>query len=136
MTSTYADACSKQAPACYNSHQTNPGIRWRGTDRDSRSHIFATAPANNRSGQPKKDTQPARPIRSTASDFEEGSILMKIATNTFDVKNLCSRKLWELAESHSSDLDALGAIAEELQLRRHYLNELEQLLPPLQASRH
>jgi hypothetical protein len=61
---------------------------------------------------------------------------MKIATNTFDVKNLCSRKLWELAERNSSDLDALGAIAEELQLRRHYLNELEQLLPPLQVSRH
>lgn len=53
-----------------------------------------------------------------------------------DVKNLCSRKLWELAESHASDAEALGAIAEELQLRRHYLSELEQLLPPLKSQQH
>jgi hypothetical protein len=44
--------------------------------------------------------------------------------------------LWELAENHVSDIDALCAIAEELQLRRHYLSELEQLLPPLQSRRH
>lgn len=61
---------------------------------------------------------------------------MKIATTTFDVKNLCSRKLWELAESYASDAITLGAIAEELQLRRHYLNELEQLLPPLKSQQH
>lgn len=61
---------------------------------------------------------------------------MKTATTALDVKNLCSRKLWELAENHASDIDALCAIAEELQLRRHYLSELEQLLPPLQSRRH
>lgn len=63
---------------------------------------------------------------------------MKTATLTtaLDVKNLCSRKLWELAESHASDAAALGAIAEELQLRRHYLAELEQLLPPLRSRQH
>jgi hypothetical protein len=61
---------------------------------------------------------------------------MKMETNPLDVKNLCSRKLWELAEMHACDVDALGAIAEELQLRRHYLSELEQLLPPLLSHRH
>lgn len=61
---------------------------------------------------------------------------MKTATNTFDVKNLCSRKLWELASSQTFDNDALGAITEELQLRRHYLVELEQLLPELHSQRH
>lgn len=61
---------------------------------------------------------------------------MKLATNTVDVKNLCSRKLWELAESRAVAADALDAIAEELQLRRHYLSELEQLLPPLRSQQH
>lgn len=61
---------------------------------------------------------------------------MKTETTPFDVKNLCSRKLWELAESQAFDVDALCAIAEELQLRRHYLSELEQLLPPLLSRRH
>jgi hypothetical protein len=61
---------------------------------------------------------------------------MKQQITSVDVKNLCSRKLWELAESCSLDSDALGAIAEELQLRRHYLSELEQLLPPLKSQQH
>jgi len=61
---------------------------------------------------------------------------MKTACTQLDVKNLCSRKLWELAENHASDTDTLGAIAEELQLRRHYLSELEQLLPPVHARHH
>lgn len=61
---------------------------------------------------------------------------MKTATTTLDVKNLCSRKLWELAESHVSDRAALGVIAEELQRRRHYLAELEQLLPPQKSRQH
>lgn len=61
---------------------------------------------------------------------------MKPESIPLDVKNLCSRKLWELAESHLSDSDTLGAIAEELQLRRHYLDELEQLLPPVPARHH
>ncbi|HEY3699226.1 MAG TPA: hypothetical protein VGK97_07835 [Spongiibacteraceae bacterium] len=47
-----------------------------------------------------------------------------------DVKNLCSRKLWELATSTELDADEMRTIACELQLRRHYLHELEQLLPP------
>jgi len=61
---------------------------------------------------------------------------MKQEVIAVDVKNLCSRKLWELAESRSVDSGALYAIAEELQLRRHYLSELEQLLPPLKSQQH
>lgn len=61
---------------------------------------------------------------------------MKQQITSIDVKNLCSRKLWELAESSAADPDSLGAIAEELQLRRHYLSELEQLLPPLKSQHH
>jgi len=61
---------------------------------------------------------------------------MKQQITSIDVKNLCSRKLWELAESCTVDSDSLGAIAEELQLRRHYLNELEQLLPPVKSRQH
>jgi hypothetical protein len=61
---------------------------------------------------------------------------MKQGATAVDVKNLCSRKLWELAESRAVDSDALGAITEELQLRRHYLSELEQLLPPLKSQQH
>jgi hypothetical protein len=63
-------------------------------------------------------------------------ISMQQPATHVDVKNLCSRKLWELAESRSVDSRALYAIAEELQLRRHYLNELEQLLPPLKSQQH
>jgi len=54
---------------------------------------------------------------------------MKQQTQNLDVKNLCSRKLWELAASSEVDAQELRAIASELQLRRHYLNELENLLP-------
>lgn len=54
---------------------------------------------------------------------------------TLDVKNLCSRKLWELATSAELDADEMRTIAGELQLRRHYLHELEKLLP-LQTMRH
>lgn len=56
--------------------------------------------------------------------------------NELDVKNLCSRKLWELAASRSVDEAALRAIADELQLRRHYLTELERVLPPPPSQRH
>lgn len=55
---------------------------------------------------------------------------------TLDVKNLCSRKLWELASSDQIDADAMRTIASELQQRRHYLQELENLLPPPAAQQH
>jgi hypothetical protein len=54
---------------------------------------------------------------------------MKQQAQNLDVKNLCSRKLWELAASDDIDSQELRAIAGELQLRRHYLNELGRLLP-------
>ena len=44
-----------------------------------------------------------------------------------DVKNLCSRKLLELCASRSVAAAELHAVIDELQLRRHYLNELERL---------
>lgn len=53
-----------------------------------------------------------------------------------DVKNLCSRKLWELAASRSVDETELLAIADELQLRKHYLIELEQVLPSRHSQHH
>ena len=55
---------------------------------------------------------------------------------TLDVKNLCSRKLWELASSDEIDADAMRSIASELQQRRHYLQELENLLPPPTSQQH
>ena len=61
---------------------------------------------------------------------------MKSQITALDVKNLCSRKLWELAASDAVDAEELRAIASELQLRRHYLNELAQVLPPEPALRH
>ena len=54
---------------------------------------------------------------------------MKQQNQHLDVKNLCSRKLWELAANSEVDAQELRAIASELQLRRHYLNELKNLLP-------
>jgi hypothetical protein len=62
--------------------------------------------------------------------------IMKGQSTGLDVKNLCSRKLWELAASESIDAEELRAIASELQLRRHYLNELAQVLPPERALQH
>ena len=53
-----------------------------------------------------------------------------------DVKNLCSRKLWELASTAEIDAEEMRTIASELQLRRHYLHELEQLLPPHTSRQH
>ncbi|HET8710829.1 MAG TPA: hypothetical protein VFM32_05620 [Spongiibacteraceae bacterium] len=60
---------------------------------------------------------------------------MKTET-TIDVKNLCSRKLWELASSHEIDANEMRSIASELQLRRHYLSELEHLLTQPTTQRH
>lgn len=48
-------------------------------------------------------------------------------TTRIDVKNLCSRKLYELCASRAVARSELDAIIDELQLRRHYLNELERL---------
>lgn len=55
--------------------------------------------------------------------------------NRIDVKNLCSRKLLELCASRAVADAELNAVIDELQLRRHYLNELERLQSP-QATRH
>lgn len=55
--------------------------------------------------------------------------------NRIDVKNLCSRKLLELYASRAVADTELNAVIDELQLRRHYLNELERLQSP-QATRH
>ncbi len=52
-----------------------------------------------------------------------------------DVKNLCSRKLLELCAERAVGHSELDAIIDELQLRRHYLNELEQL-QPAKVTRH
>jgi hypothetical protein len=59
---------------------------------------------------------------------------MKQHQQSLDVKNLCSRKLWELAASNDISSQELRAIAGELQLRRHYLNELERILPAAQTQ--
>lgn len=59
----------------------------------------------------------------------------QIQTN-IDVKNLCSRKLLELCAKRTVGNAELGAIIDELQLRRHYLNELERLQPPARATQH
>ena len=53
---------------------------------------------------------------------------MKYEATNLNVKNLCSRKLWELASTRAVDDDELRAVARELQLRRHYLQELDHLL--------
>lgn len=43
----------------------------------------------------------------------------------FDVKNLCSRKLWELLlEQHRSSCQQVQLLEQELLQRRHYVNEL------------
>jgi hypothetical protein len=52
-----------------------------------------------------------------------------------DVKNLCSRKLYELYASRTVDAASLDAIIDELQTRRHYLTELERLQSQ-RATRH
>ena len=52
---------------------------------------------------------------------------MSRPTQQIDVKNLCSRKLYELCATSAVGNAELDAIIDELQLRRHYLTELEQL---------
>jgi len=60
---------------------------------------------------------------------------MKQQTQTIDVKNLCSRKLWELVANNEVGSQELVAIASELQLRRHYLQEIASVLPA-SSTRH
>lgn len=49
-------------------------------------------------------------------------------SNAINVKNLCSRKLWELLKNAEWQSRAEKfAIESELSGRRHYLRELEQL---------
>ena len=47
-------------------------------------------------------------------------------TTDIDVKNLCSRKLWELLRDHHTAGQARPAIEAELLARRHYVSELQQ----------
>jgi hypothetical protein len=63
----------------------------------------------------------------TSRGYKRGNMMNREATH-LNVKNLCSRKLWELAASRAVDGDQLRAVARELQLRRHYLQELENLM--------
>ncbi len=53
-----------------------------------------------------------------------------------DVKNLCSRKLLELAYNQAVDAEEMRSITIELQQRRHYLNELENLTQRTLSRRH
>lgn len=50
-------------------------------------------------------------------------------TNTIDVSNLCSRKLWELLKhNHSTSEQTQRFILEsELLKRSHYVSEIQQL---------
>ncbi|MGK0499065.1 MAG: hypothetical protein ACJAYG_000696 [Oceanicoccus sp.] len=50
---------------------------------------------------------------------------------TINVKNLCSRKLWELLHCSSKDKHQQHSLIEELQLRQHYLTELKDWRPQL-----
>ena len=47
----------------------------------------------------------------------------------FNAQDLCSRKLWEIithAEPEEASTEQLKAAVDELAVRRHYLNELQQ----------
>lgn len=50
--------------------------------------------------------------------------------STIDVKNLCSRKLWEILiveQNQSLSCNQRSQIEQELIIRRHYLQELAKL---------
>lgn len=52
------------------------------------------------------------------------------STPVLDVKNLCSRKLWEILQSEQSqplDLEQKNTVIKELIMRRHYIKELAKL---------
>ena len=51
-------------------------------------------------------------------------------TDTFNPRELCSRKLWDMVSNHSGSLDnesGLKAAVTELEERRSYLQELHDL---------
>lgn len=62
--------------------------------------------------------------------------MMKNQSNLLEVKNLCSRKLLELVATRSVGADELDQVVDELQSRRHYLQELARELPAFGHSRH
>ncbi|MEH6558558.1 MAG: hypothetical protein V7459_09410 [Oceanicoccus sp.] len=54
--------------------------------------------------------------------------------NSLDVKNLCSRKLWEilaLSEHQADNYPQRLQITQELVTRKHYLREIKQHMPVL-----
>jgi hypothetical protein len=54
--------------------------------------------------------------------------MMNKQNNDVNVKNLCSRKLWELLKNAEwQNSSERFAIESELSGRRHYIRELEQL---------
>lgn len=66
---------------------------------------------------------------------------MKGESCTVDVKNLCSRKLYELCANTAVGPADLAACIEELQSRQHYLEQLVRLsnsarLPAYMTQRH
>lgn len=61
---------------------------------------------------------------------------MKQQAHLLEVKNLCSRKLLELVATRSVVADDLEKVVDELQTRRHYLQELARELPSFGMTRH
>ncbi len=61
---------------------------------------------------------------------------MKQHAHLLEVKNLCSRKLLELVATRSVVADDLEKVVDELQARRHYLQELARELPSFGPTRH
>lgn len=60
-------------------------------------------------------------------------------THTIDIKNLCSRKLWELlVENQQSAQKSIDnqILEQELLSRRHYLNELQKLRRHVASGNH
>lgn len=55
-------------------------------------------------------------------------IMTQQQTQTIDMQEFCSSKLWEMiCEEERTEPQDLAAAIEELAKRRHYLTELEQL---------
>lgn len=61
---------------------------------------------------------------------------MKQQSNLLEVKNLCSRKLLELVATRAVGSDDLEKVVDELQARRHYLQELARELPASGMTQH
>lgn len=62
--------------------------------------------------------------------------MMKQQGNMLEVKNLCSRKLLELVATRAVGADDLHKVVDELQTRRHYLQELARELPTASPTQH